>query len=348
MTTGILTSASTPGGLPDDLLLEGFQPEIRQRRQKLTGSKDKFFNLAAGTRTASNTALDGLFVAKTNKERLVERRQRGEHIDPGLLAEADVEIAHARKAQEETDAVATRIVGRLAAANDIIKNVDRLLAGRKREPEHVGAGLLAAMDERIFGGHAKKVAPAVKLYRPKVTLPASGVWFHGAAEAGAKRIETLRERDAVGKRPTGTAEADKRRIRMMVADLALRGEPSVLGAAEDTRLRIGWPVQEIDAAPKSNTSATLLGRPTAIDASALIAWAFKDKLIKTLERDIDEAYADADTIDPAEKAKLMKELAAKALEYERLEAEYIWAGLDAGEDIFFRADTDPRAILGIA
>jgi len=324
---------------------------IRKRRQDIVIHRDRLRNLVVGADAVVAAADEDIDAATTRIEILRAQERDGAKIDKRLFDETDAARLHARKAHESATTDRSRLGARAVAATDILTTVDRLLAALRRGPEPKGdAGPLG-------GGRARaKVEPAVQIYRPKIVKPAGGIWYPGAVETSAKRIETIRLRAATDARPTDSGEAAKAKVRAIVTDLALRGEPSVFGALPDARptdprlivapqttVGINWPSTPVSAKLRGDDYSI----PHVTDAAALICWLAKDRIIEALERDIEEAFAEANPIDPVEKARLLKELDAKALEYERIEAEFIWRALDAGENCFFRGDTDPRAILGI-
>jgi hypothetical protein len=216
---------------------------------------------------------------------------------------------------------------------------------------------LVARMRRHVAGLGVSGAKRVEQIEPK--LPASG--RDVVAAQRALRGQKLAEIEAVETAPL-PAEAVKSRLRHEVAELGQRGEPGVLIGAVETRIddrtgkpitrqrreaSINWPVASVGAEPSLGGSGD---RPRAIDAAALVCWAMPEKVISALEADVDAEYADIDlALEPHEKARRLRELRAEILAIERIECEAIWQAIEAGEtDVFFRADADPRAVLGIA
>lgn len=155
-------------------------------------------------------------------------------------------------------------------------------------------------------------------------------------------------------------ETEKRHIRAQVAELAKKGQPGValvdmygpdpvtgehllLGSTA----KVHWPRKDIGAAPAHSKSETV---PRVVDAAALVAWLFPERLTEVLEADLERAYVGVDEqLDPHERTRRKRDLKAAILKAERLECAAIWALIEAGDEtVRFRPDTDPRAVLGIA
>lgn len=120
--------------------------------------------------------------------------------------------------------------------------------------------------------------------------------------------------------------------------------PEVIVGLEGGKFAVEFPSQAVRAVATGDLS------PRTFDARALIAWLHPERLQEEIERQIEDAYKSTSVpiMTRAERRVRLKEIDAKLLELERLEAECIWRALADGEAIHFRPDTDPRAVLGIA
>lgn len=133
----------------------------------------------------------------------------------------------------------------------------------------------------------------------------------------------------------------KRLVEGKVASAVERPRVEIREGGED--FGITWPMHRIHA-----ESTITGGIPKAPDAAALACWLGRDQIIEEIGKQVDEALASADMVmSPADKRNRLRQIDAELAELERQEAALVWAGLEAGESVYFRADADPRAILGI-
>jgi hypothetical protein len=87
-----------------------------------------------------------------------------------------------------------------------------------------------------------------------------------------------------------------------------------------------------------------------IHTAGLLARMFPDQIRELIAEAVDAYYTDIDNVmEPGERLRTMRELKAQILEIERRECAAIWRLWDAGDFSFdFRAETSPKAVLGIA
>jgi hypothetical protein len=83
----------------------------------------------------------------------------------------------------------------------------------------------------------------------------------------------------------------------------------------------------------------------APDTLALIGWTFRDQLIAAVEQEIDKRADDKAALTDEQRAGRLAELSGAILQSERVEVALIE---QAGGDVTYRRDTDPRALFGLA
>ena len=149
------------------------------------------------------------------------------------------------------------------------------------------------------------------------------------------RIEDLRaQMVAVQTAPLPAADQVKRAV-AQIDEMAARGEPLLQPDGG-----IEWPTEYVQM--------MVTGAPAAvsremIDAPALLAWLHREALSKRITALITE-QADEAAVAPADKAPRLAELRANLLTVERLEC----AAVEMAATDDYRADTDPRALLGLS
>lgn len=135
-------------------------------------------------------------------------------------------------------------------------------------------------------------------------------------------------------------------LRMALSSIRRQAQgPIVSAKPSGDGFSIEWPRQRVLAEP-----LTAGGIPFANDAVALIGALFPDRLEEEVTKQITAFYESygGPILAAPEKRRALAKIDKELLRLERIEAEMIWQGIEAGEDLHFRPDTDPRAVLGIA
>ncbi len=154
------------------------------------------------------------------------------------------------------------------------------------------------------------------------------------------RVEQIRAAMiTVDTAPPPSADLIKKALEQ-VDDLARRGEPD-LSLLFANAGGVEYPMTDL--------FLRVSGSPTAVngevaDTLALLAWLHRDALRKKVAALITEQADDEAAIAPADKSRRLDALRADLLAVERLEC----AAVEAAGTDDYRADTDPRALLGLA
>lgn len=222
-----------------------------------------------------------------------------------------------------------------------------------------------ARQAKVLESHGKKMSRAVSFRRvlessqsfatktltgtapiealiPEVQKAPGQTWGDGAAgkQAECRGEQNEREEFAAAMIPPDVA------IKSTISDIRRKAEGLTLQPrASGDGFNIDFPRMHVRAEPIAAG-----GIPFAWDAVALIAWLAPEKLEEEVTRLIEGFYSGygGPIMTPADKRKAVRQSDAKLLQLEREEAEMIWRGLEAGEPLAFRPDTDPRAVLGLA
>lgn len=165
----------------------------------------------------------------------------------------------------------------------------------------------------------------------------------------------LREIDADHRRiehaPQTRAEA-LAQMRTEVEQLASRGEVSV-DALVEAALPLTFPTNTQRSALAAVVGATgqqIAGSALAetIDTQALIAWLFKDLLIKKLEAEIVAISDDTNALSKKARQEQLAALDQEKLDISRREVALVRRARAEGHVVGYRVDTDVRALLGVA
>ncbi len=84
------------------------------------------------------------------------------------------------------------------------------------------------------------------------------------------------------------------------------------------------------------------------DALAVVAWLFRDDMIRAVCADVDANSQDEFALTDQARADKIAECASDALAVARTEEALICAAEAAGTPIPRRADADPRAVIGLS
>ena len=149
------------------------------------------------------------------------------------------------------------------------------------------------------------------------------------------RIAGLKaDRRTIENAPQHSATA-KQIAQKQIEELAEIGRPNVEPALHD-KDRVQFGIIETDVLH--------YGLKTQQSAFALVAWVFKDQLLKSVFNDIDRFADDDRALDDDERNNALQDLDAKILQAERAEVAAI---LNSDGHKLLRSDTDFRAFLGI-
>lgn len=248
---------------------------------------------------------------------------------------------HAERAKKRTEAERTKHRKNIAsnvASEEVHRSVHRLLEGA-RTYEPASARKSDRVSEIAEPG-GKLTGLALRLHPVKLKGDPHEVKLSKRAEITSLKAD-LAERDSAPAR----ADTVKRLLRADIDSAARRGALHVDTGGEGTP-SIRWPTVAIPAAPLRSEGPNVV---RVIDAEALICRLYGDRIIEEVEAAVDAAYQQVEVaLDPHEKARETKRLKAAILEAERLECAAIWQLHEQGEPLDFRADTDPRAVLGVA
>lgn len=133
-------------------------------------------------------------------------------------------------------------------------------------------------------------------------------------------------------------------LRSLPAKIRGIAEGPVFEMGENGNFSIGYPKRRVDAQP-----GTIGGIPRAPDALALLCWHDPEGVTAELTRQIEAYYQGIPlALDTAEKRAEIARLHEEILEAERIECAAIWRHIRGGGDqLWFRPDADPMAVLGI-
>lgn len=334
---------------PDLDWLENDHPRIADRLRKIQDFAQSAADVASLRFRADQQARDGFEAARTNHGRAVDAEREGAASETDVLR-MEAEVRRARERLDKTQAESLEIIAESAGAKTVADECLRLLNSLRPSGAKRFDVLVEPVGERspYFGKpRAKEAPPPVTTIKVvPIELPPGDpaeIAERLAGRIGDVRAELDDLENAVPRRDS-VAE----RLPTLVQDLAARGAPKLEGAgAPGGRLRIAGPRVIIHAEPARSGPGW---KPTSDDALAMLAWLNPDRMLEKLRSDLDDAYAhDPLELDPNEKQRRTRDLKAQILEAERVECAALWKLIDEGdEQVRFRPDTDPRAILGIA
>ncbi|MGQ2903789.1 hypothetical protein [Neoaquamicrobium sediminum] len=334
---------------PDLDWLENDHPRIADRLRKIQDFAQSAADVASLRFRADQQARDGFEAARTNHGRAVDAEREGAASETDVLR-MEAEVRRARERLDRTQAESLEIIAESAGAKTVAENCLRLLNNLRP----VGAKRVDVIVEPVgerspyFGKPRGKEAPppVTTIKVVPVELPAGDpaeIAERLAGRIGDVRAELADLDHAVPRKATVL-----KRLPGLVEELAARGAPRLEGAgAPDGRLRIAGPRVIIHAEPARSGPGW---KPTSDDALAMQAWLAPDRVLEKLKADLETAYAHGPVeLDAHEKQRRSRDLKAQILEAERVECAALWKQIDeGGEQVRFRPDTDPRAILGIA
>lgn len=334
---------------PDHDWLEAEHPRVAQRLRKIQDFAQDAADVASLRFQADLTARETFEAARTNHGRAVEAMRAGTATELDV-ARMDRDMRRARERLERTQAESVAVAAESAGVRTVAENCLRLVNSHRP----IGAKRVDIVVHTSEGGEPYHGRPRVKGGEPSakskiqvvpIELPAGDpaeIAERLAGRIGDVRAELDDLENAVPRR-----DSVAKRLPGLVEELAARGAPRLEGAAvPGASLRIAGPRVVLHAAP----ARTDLAKPTADDGLALAAWLAPDRVLAKLKSDLDAAYAHEPLeLDAPEIQRRRRDLKAQILEAERVECAALWKLIDEGdEQVRFRPDCDPRAVLGIA
>jgi len=253
----------------------------------------------------------------------------GPDADERQMQAAREKLDRARKRLDAKHVEVMQPIGRRETVRTVALACTRLMGGaRTYEPMPKGGGDLQHVAER-----GKLAGLNLRLYG-EVAIP-KGTSLPGvSAEIDALRVH----RAGVVSAPP-TREYVERRLLDDLDRAARRGGVGVdigddgFGDDPARHPEIVWPTN----------------RSARIDVEALIARHLGDAIRAEIRAKLDARYEGVTlALNPHEKGKRLREIDTKLLELERVECAITWQAIRNGEDVFFRADANPRAVLGVA
>ena len=125
-------------------------------------------------------------------------------------------------------------------------------------------------------------------------------------------------------------------MRTQVEQLAQQGAPSVSPLIEHDG-QIAWSTQQVQS-QVYNTGTPAVAFAEIPDATAMIAWLFKDALIAALDREINTEFDDAAALSHIDREKQESVVLADLLDIERQESTLIWQAQSQNLPCEHRAD----------
>lgn len=324
----------------DHLVSDPSVPDaVRERYIALGDQYERAVNVAEGARREYDAA-DADWHAKRSDlgkaEAHIERERDRSGVSEGQLAVLQDRVARAAQRRAQAEAKHVAVIAAKANAAEVLKNVKRLVDS-KRTYASLGRG--PDGDPLVDSGEYGGAPLGYNLTPVRVGLPAGDpVQIVAKQRPEIGRLQREREDTVAAPPPLETVLAQ---ARAGVDKEAARGKVRVELEDERRGLRLAWPVWKINADPSRDSPHHA---PTAVDAAALVCRFFRDEIIADVEASIRAQYEGIElALTPSEKRKRLRELKAALLEAERIECEALWQIGEGG----FRADTDPRAILGV-
>lgn len=166
-----------------------------------------------------------------------------------------------------------------------------------------------------------------------------------AVEARRRRIRELRadlHRVRSSPYPSNLAMA---KAKAQIAAMADQGAPSVLGLIENLD-DVSFPTKEVPALVYNSTPGAVVA-PQIPDAIGLVAWLFRDQLLKALDKEIEDCSDDAAALTDEQRQKAEVTILADVLAVERDECALIETATAQGINIAYRPDTSALSVLGL-
>lgn len=258
------------------------------------------------------------------------------------------EVDAAKAAEDAARAALSKATSELNAIGSASRGVERYIADRVRQDRDVsrdsqpkGPGLLVS----IIGdrtSHTGETAAAVKYRELKVITPKlKGDLLAIIKKARDDIREFGEDLQVVLNAPPAFEEA----LASVNAQLeALTSQAPVSVGFASGRPNVRFPLEALHEA-ESRAPGVI---PSVIDVRPLMMMVAGDRIRETVEAAVREHYEGIEVAPDRENRRtLIADLKASLLEAERIECAAIWAAREAGHDVMFRPDADPRAVLGV-
>ena len=239
-----------------------------------------------------------------------------------------------------------RVIAATARQNKLTAEAARLtqLKQTRSATWQTTAQVLRAVEEWLRGKPSGTVedfdGPAPPLNRGETVLD-------GVERLRRRGRELQADLHRIQSAPFPSSEA-KRRAREQVEILAQRGTASVSQLVEhaDGKLQFQRELLKVSLHNIPQAPAAV-GYAEIVDPVAVVAWLFRDALIKRLDAEIDSEADDKAALSPDDRQRKEAVVLSDLLAIERQEAEMVWRGQNEMLPVEHRADADPRAILGV-
>lgn len=285
---------------------------VRQRVEAFVGQYDR--NQAAQT---GAKAISGGYVEDRNRKKDQTAKVKASGAPSSVIAEHDAEVQRAEQLLAAAWNEENRINGLLAEDREFLNKIARVLAE--------------------FHGKEIPLAKRPVLAAPKQSFELDYV---KPQRAVIREVKAEIERPVVPELDDEIQSANR-----FVSTLARTAKISFDGG------RIKWPEKETTAIQEMlRGPGPWPARFRGIDVEAALCRLFPDQLMEELEASIRDRYEvqHALAMSPDAARKRLRDLNARLREAEMIEVEATWRGLEAGENLRFRPDTNIRTLLGIA
>ncbi|MCG2665317.1 hypothetical protein ACFPFP_00045 [Bradyrhizobium sp. GCM10023182] len=239
---------------------------------------------------------------------------------------------------------------KLAAIDGEMRRLSELIEVRRARAQSA-ARLVASVESWLREGRSsgRVIVEAAEIEIAMITKRNESI--AGALDRLRHRLRELaadQHRNNSAPYPAAHAKA---RARAMVEQLAERGAVDV-SALVEADAEIGWPlaIQRLGLAGiVAKTGDQLAGNAMAevIDTVGLFVWLHRDALVSRLEEEIDAIADDAAALSVKARAEKLAQISADKLTAERQECALVRRMQDDGLWVEYRADADPRAVLGV-
>ncbi|CAM5377354.1 hypothetical protein ATER59S_01678 [Aquamicrobium terrae] len=340
MTTMTTTTFLSSGISPTNSLLPLLSRRTGERLLALADLLEQRNNAVAGEAAAYRLADDDWHAERSDRQR-AEQRYATER-DHGGVTEDQIQLHRDREARSaarrsEAERRHQAAIAARAAVQTLLAASRRLLEGKRT---YVPLGRKPDGSPLANPGEVGGALNGVNETEVQIELP-TGDPAKVKEKQRAQGSRIKREIEAVEDAPLPLDNA-LASARAEVTKEATRAKVRVELEDERRGLRLAWPTRKINADPSRDDP---YHSPVAVDAAAIACRFFRDEVLADVEASIRAQYEGIPlALTPSEKRKRLRELKAALLEAERIEAEAIWQIGDGS----FRADTDPRAVLGIA
>jgi hypothetical protein len=177
--------------------------------------------------------------------------------------------------------------------------------------------------------------------------PKAGTDLPAAIEDRRRRLRELAaDRHRVESAPFPSAGA-KAKGRNQIAALGELGRLDVTALLEHGANEFGWPLK-MHQITIHNSTEPLIGFIELVDFEAVLAQLVPDLLLKSLDRELNEAADDASALSDVQRQKALAVIDGDILATERVETELVWLAREKGMAVHHREDVHPLALLNLA